>query len=104
MMTACITIGSPHGVVPPSYPPVAAFSPGDITIPNFSPLTFADESTNTPTSWTWFVDGAVFAITKNANYFFSTSGDHEIKLIVQNSYGQDETTHTVTVNGGPVIP
>lgn len=103
-MAACIQAGSPVVKPPPSYPPVASFIPGDITINNFTNLGFEDTSENTPTSWQWSIDGSPFAITPNANYFFSYSGDFVIRLTVTNSYGTDYVEHTVSVAGGGVIP
>lgn len=104
MMTACIQVSSAVPAPPPYDPPVAAFSPGDSTIPAFTNQPFVDESTGNPTQWKWEVNGSTFAITQNANYFFADAGDYTIRLTVTNDYGTDYIEHTITVAGGGVIP
>lgn len=104
MMTACIVAGTTGSAPSPYGPPVAAFDPGDVTINPFQSLSFADLSTDGPTSWQWSINGAQFAITQNASYFFAYSGDFVIRLTVTNDYGSDYVEHTISVVGGSVIP
>lgn len=104
MIAACITIGTPGAAPSPYGPPVADFLPSDETINPFQTVSFVDISTDGPTTWSWEINGAQFAITPNASYFFAYTGDYVIRLTVSNSYGSDYIEHTISVVGGPVIP
>ena len=104
MIAACIQVAEPASHPSPYGPPVAAFSPGDLIIPPYTPISFYDESTDSPTSWTWTINGATFSISQNPNYFFAYSGDYTIRLTVQNAYGSDYVEHTITVTSGGAIP
>ena len=95
-------------VTPP--PPVAAFT---ATPRSGSPplaVSFADQSTNSPTSWKWeyknaTVDWTSFATTKNPLFTFVT-GTYDIRLNATNSGGSDVETKTgyITVNTTSVPP
>ena len=77
---------------PSSTAPVAAFT----ATPTYgtSPLTvqFTDQSTNTPTSWTWDFnnDGIVDSYEQNPSYAYSTAGTYTVKLTATNSGGTDD--------------
>jgi len=89
-------------------PPVAAFS-GSPTSGEV-PLTvnFTDESTNSPTSWSWtFGDGGT-STAQNPSYEYAAAGTYTVELTVTNAYGSDTETKTdyitVTEQGtGPVM-
>ena len=117
--TVNLTVAGPGGsdserktgyitVTPPS--PVAAFT---ATPRSGSPplaVSFADQSTNSPTSWKWeyknaTVDWTSFSTTRNPSYTFGT-GTYDIRLNATNSGGSDTETKTgyITVNTTPVPP
>ena len=91
-------------------PPVAAFT---ATPRSGSPplaVSFADQSTNSPTSWKWeyknaTVDWTSFATTKNPLFTFVT-GTYDIRLNATNTGGSDVETKTgyITVNTTSVPP
>ena len=63
---------------------------------------FSDNSTGTPTSWSWdFGDGHV-ASHQNPTHTYAKAGDYKVKLTVSNVGGSDSKTSTVTVE--PVPP
>lgn len=108
-MMACAIIANPHAASSPYGPPVAAFSPGDITINQYDSLNFTDLSTQMPTSWSWKVNGAQFSIDQNPSYFFANSGYFTISLTSTNAYGSSTASHQVHVlsgggGGGGLLP
>jgi len=86
--------------------PVAAFSASPTS--GFRPLsvTFTDQSTNSPTSWTWEfrITGTEtwtqFSTDQNPTYIFTNSGTYDIRLTVTNSGGSSQEVKTgfITVN------
>jgi PKD repeat protein len=73
-------------------PPVAAFS-GTPTSGE-APLTvsFTDESTNDPTSWSWnFGDGGT-STAQNPDHVYTSAGTYTVALSVTNAYGSDTET------------
>jgi len=85
-------------------PPVAAFT-ADVTT-GTAPLAvqFTDQSTNTPTNWSWtFGDGST-ATSQNPGHTYATAGTYDVALTVTNSDGNDTMNKvayiTVTTGGG----
>lgn len=82
--------------------PVANFSAFPTT--GTAPLTvqFTDQSTNSPTNWTWDFDnnGTTDSTTQSPSYQYSTVGTYTVKLTVTNSGGTNTVTKTslITVN------
>jgi PKD repeat protein len=75
-------------------PPVAAFS-GTPTSGD-APLTvnFTDESTGSPTSWSWtFGDGGT-STAQNPSYEYTAAGTYTVSLTATNAYGNDTETKT----------
>ncbi|MBD3179327.1 MAG: PKD domain-containing protein, partial [Candidatus Latescibacteria bacterium] len=88
-------------------PPVAAFS-GSPTSGD-APLTvnFTDQSSNSPTSWSWdFGDGAT-STAQNPRHQYSSAGTYTVELTASNSYGSDTETKvdyiTVTEPGAAPV-
>lgn len=97
MIAACIISNPVHATSEMSRP-VAEFSPGNTTVPAGTNVHFLDESSHNPTSWQWYIGGALFATVKNPSYTFSFTGFYGITLIASNAYGaSDPVSHTVQV-------
>ena len=89
-------IGGGGPITPISIPnaPVPAFIAS--TTRGAAPLTvgFTDQSTNTPTSWSWtFGDGTSSNI-QNPSHVYSTAGIYTVKLLAANSAGSTVLTKT----------
>ncbi len=85
--TDYITVTSPP-------PPVAAFSgsPTSGTYP--LDVVFTDESTGSPTSWSWtFGDGGT-STAQNPTHTYNTAGTYDVSLSVSNDNGSDSLTKT----------
>ena len=76
----------------PVAAPVASFT--GIPTSGVAPLTvtFADASTNTPTSWAWtFGDGGTSTL-QNPLHFYTTAGTYTVTLTVKNANGSNQVT------------
>lgn len=87
-----------NGCDPVNAPPVADFS-ADISSPIIIPaggsVNFFDQSTNTPTSWSWnFGGGATNATQQNPTATFNNVGTYTISLTASNAFGSDNETKT----------
>jgi len=94
-------------VTAPGQAPVAAFT-GTPTS-GTAPLTvnFTDQSTNTPTSWSWnFGDGGTSTV-QNPSHQYTAAGVYTVTLTATNAYGSDGETKTnyitVTAPGQPPV-
>jgi serine protease len=97
-LTATNAVGSDNEVktnyitVTAPQPPVAAFS-GTPTSGD-APLTvsFTDQSTNNPTSWSWtFGDGGT-STAQNPNHQYTSAGTYTVSLTATNAHGSDTET------------
>ncbi len=82
------------GGTPPSDPPVAAFTGAPTS--GVAPLSvsFTDQSSNNPTSWSWnFGDGGT-STAQNPSHNYTNSGDYSVTLTVSNEFGSDNQTRT----------
>jgi len=98
MVDAAAAVGGGGGPVAP----VAAFTgtPTSGTAP--LAVSFTDQSTNSPTSWSWtFGDGGT-ATTQNPSHSYTTAGSYTVSLTATNSAGSDAETKTgyITVTTG----
>ncbi|MBS1586169.1 MAG: T9SS type A sorting domain-containing protein [Bacteroidetes bacterium] len=92
-------------MVAPAAPPVALFSvsPND-TICAGTPLSFTDQSYNTPTSWSWTFTGANTPTSTSqnpTNIIYNVAGTYTVKLTATNGSGSDTETHVIKVNALP---
>ena len=81
-------------VIVNGYPPVAAFT-GTPTSGN-KPLTvtFTDQSTNSPTAWSWtFGDGGT-STAQNPVHVYQNAGTYSVTLTTSNAWGSDVETKT----------
>ncbi len=74
------------------YPPVAEFvgSPtsGEVSLT----VSFTDQSTYSPTSWSWtFGDGGT-STAQNPSYTYASPGTYDVSLVATNAYGSDTET------------
>ncbi len=83
-------------------PPVAAFTPSVTS--GCAPLTvsFTDESTNYPQSWTWYF-GATTSNEQNPTFEFTEPGTYPVLLMVSNPDGTNVASTTITVYANPTI-
>ncbi|MGB0523896.1 MAG: M43 family zinc metalloprotease [Flammeovirgaceae bacterium] len=83
--------------------PVAAFSASATTITAGQSVNFTDQSTNTPTSWSWTFEGGspASSTAQNPSVTYNTAGTYEVALTATNSFGSDVETKTayITVTG-----
>ena len=94
-------IGFTVGGVQPT-PPVAAFSGSPVSGNIPLEVAFADESTGSPTSWSWdFGDGGT-STAQNPTYTYNAAGVYTVSLTVSNDQGNDTMTRTdyITANEG----
>ncbi|PVW13160.1 hypothetical protein DDV96_13715, partial [Marixanthomonas spongiae] len=80
-------------------PPIAAFSAAP-TSGCSTPHTvfFTDQSTDTPTSWSWdFGDGAT-STAQNPVHSYTAAGEYTVTLTASNSGGNDSTTETIRIS------
>lgn len=86
--------------------PVAAFTgtPTIGTVP--LTVTYTDQSTNTPTAWSWnFGDGGVSSA-KSPSHQYTAAGTYTVILTASNAYGSDSETKIgyITVTAGGQVP
>jgi PKD repeat protein len=74
--------------------PIAAFSASSTSVTTGTAISFTDQSSNAPTSWTWnFGDGTTSTV-QNPLKNYSTAGTYTVSLTVSNSYGSNAVTKT----------
>ena len=85
-------------------PPVAAFTATPTS--GYDPLsvTFTDQSTNSPTSWSWdFGDGRT-AIVQNPSHSYTASGTYTVTLTASNAGGSGSETRINYITVTPPAP
>ncbi len=74
--------------------PTAAFTADLTEIVEGETVTFSDQSSNNPTSWSWdFGDGST-STEANPSHTYSNAGIYTVELTVSNNYGSDTETQT----------
>jgi len=84
----------------PSAPPVAGFSISDNVICAGDCVDFTDQTTNSPTSWSWdFTPNQPNSSTDQnpSNICYTVPGTYQVTLIASNSNGSDTVTQSITV-------
>ena len=85
-------------------PPVAAFIASETSIVEGTSVYFTDQSTNSPTTWSWdFGDGNTSS-NQNPSHTYNSVGDYTVELTATNDYGFDTETKTnyIIVSFAPV--
>ncbi len=101
MMCGCSGSAVGGGVAPGNPPSPASFTwDTGSTVPPSTIINFLDTSPNTPTSWSWKINGSEFSIDQNPAFFFTTVGDYAIELTATNFFGDGIVAHTIHVSGG----
>jgi PKD repeat protein len=74
--------------------PVASFTAAPAS--GDAPLTvnFTDQSTGTPTSWTWDLGDGTGATEQNVSHTYTSAGNYTVKLTVTNAGGSDTEVKT----------
>ena len=73
-------------------PPVAAFTASATTVETGNTVSYADSSTNKPTSWLWTFEGGTPATStaQNPTVTYNTAGVYKVTLKATNSFGSDD--------------
>lgn len=86
--------------------PVANFTANSTTVCQGTSVTFTDQSTNSPTSWSWTFNGGTPSTSnlQNPTVVYNTAGTYTVVLIATNASGSNTKTQTnyITVNALPV--
>jgi PKD repeat protein len=86
-------------LVPPA-PPVADFTASA----NYLEVEFTDQSTNSPTAWSWtFGDGGTSA-EQNPTHTYAAASTYTVSLTVSNTEGSDTYTESITVEESTQTP
>jgi PKD repeat protein len=82
------------GEVTPPNPPVANFTADTLSVPAGGSVHFTDQSTNSPTSWSWTFEGGTPATStaQNPTVTYNTPGTYDVSLTATNSAGSDSET------------
>ncbi|MGP8217308.1 MAG: T9SS type A sorting domain-containing protein [Bacteroidia bacterium] len=93
--------------IAPLVTPVAAFTASSTTICTGSYVSFTDNSTNYPSSWSWTFQGGTPATStsENPTVYYYTAGTYSVSLTASNSAGNNTLNKTayITVNATPTI-
>ena len=88
-------------------PPVANFTASASTVCAGQAITMTDNSTNTPTSWSWTMTNGTppTSTSQSPTVAYSTAGTYTVTLVASNTSGSSAAvSHTITVNAIPSVP
>ncbi|MGP8215432.1 MAG: PKD domain-containing protein, partial [Bacteroidia bacterium] len=87
--------------------PVAAFTANITSVCTGGTVQFTDNSSNSPTSWSWTFQGGTPATSnqENPSVVYSTAGTYSVSLTATNSSGSNTLNKTayITVNNSPTV-
>jgi gliding motility-associated-like protein len=86
--------------------PIAAFTPSATSVCIGDSIDFIDNSTGSPTSWSWTFPGGTPASATSQNVtdvYWTAAGSYTVTLTVSNASGSTSATQTITVNSAPNI-
>jgi len=86
-------------VNPAGNPPVANFSGTPMIGAAPLAVTFTDNSTNTPTSWSWTFGDSATSTVQNPSHTYA-AGTYTVTLTATNAYGSDGETKTNYITAG----
>lgn len=96
-----VNISGTAGVVP-----VASFSVQPGPYCTGSPIAFTDQSTNSPTAWSWtFTGGTPSTSTlQNPTVTYAAAGTYTVTLVASNSFGSSApATQTISITATPTL-
>lgn len=93
--TDAITVTTAPGIT-------AAFTASATTVPLFTPITFTDGSTPTPSSYLWSFGDGNTSTAANPTYTYAAVGTYNVRLIVSNGTGCQDTTFLTVNVGNPI--
>ncbi len=81
-----------------SGPPTSAFTPSRTNLCTNDCISFADNSTGAPTTWSWdFGNGMTSMVQNPTNICYTTNGTFTVTLIVGNANGTNSSSQNITV-------
>lgn len=96
----CMAAAQQFLVVEYQDAPVAAFAADTVTPSVGQTVTFTDQSTNTPTSWSWtFGDGGT-STDQNPAHAYTIAGTYTVALTATNAAGSNTITKTGYITAG----
>ena len=94
-------------VITSDNPPAPNFTASAATVCAGQSVTLTDNSTNSPTSWTWTMPNGSPASSsvQNPAVTYNTAGTYTVTLTASNSFGAGAAvSQTITVNANPAVP
>lgn len=89
-----------------TLPPVADFTQSATNVNTGQNISFTDQSTNAPSSWSWSFPGGTpsSSSAQNPNISYNTAGTYSVTLTSTNTSGTDTKTKTnlITVSQAPI--
>lgn len=82
-------------------PPIVDFNANFTSISPFGSVNFSDNSSNTPTEWTWTFPGGSPSTSSNQNptgIIYGSPGCYDVKLVATNAFGSDSLTKPCYIN------
>jgi PKD repeat protein len=82
-------------------PPLVDFNANFTSISPFGSVNFSDNSSNTPTEWTWTFPGGSPSTSNNQNptgIIYGSPGCYDVKLVATNAFGSDSLTKPCYIN------
>lgn len=92
--------------VPSASAPVAAFTASATSVCVGQPVNFTDNSTGSPTSWSWTFPSGTPATSSSQNVTgvtWATAGTYTVTLTATNVNGSSNATQVITVNPTPTV-
>ena len=86
--------------------PVASFTSSSTAICAGKAINFTDNSTGSPTSWSWTFPGGTPAssiLASPTGIAFATAGTYTVSMTATNSIGSNSHTQVITVNANPTV-
>jgi PKD repeat protein len=79
---------------PEGDPPVAGFTADKTAVATGESIQFTDNSTESPTSWSWDFGDGNNSTSQNPTHSYDTEGTYSVSLTATNEFGSDDVTMT----------
>lgn len=90
-------VALPGDCVPVALTPSAAFSVGPRSPLSGQNVTFADASTNQPTSWSWDFGDGTHSTSQSPTHVYSAPGRYTVSLTATNEAGESTTSSQIVI-------